>query len=80
MPAPRQNKPTISFRTVVRKNEARDLTFEYKDVELLSRFLTEHGSIMPRERTGLSNKQQRQLALAIKRARHIALLPYVTTL
>jgi small subunit ribosomal protein S18 len=51
---------------------------DYKDVELLSRFITEHGRIRPRRQTGTCAKHQRQLATAIKRARHIALLPFVT--
>lgn len=62
------------------KAQAHGLVFSYKDIEGLKRFITERGSIVPRERTGLSNKQQRSLALSIKRARHLALLPFVTTL
>ncbi len=50
---------------------------DYKDVRKLSRFLTERGKILPRRATGLSAKQQRQVSGAIKRARQIALLPYV---
>lgn len=50
---------------------------DYKDVRRLQRFLTERGKILPRRATGLTAKQQRQVALAIKRARQIALLPYV---
>jgi small subunit ribosomal protein S18 len=50
---------------------------DYKDVRKLQRFLTERGKILPRRATGLTAKQQRQIALAIKRARQIALLPYV---
>ena len=50
---------------------------DYKDVRKLQRFLTEGGKILPRRATGLTAKQQRQVARAIKRARHIALLPYV---
>lgn len=49
----------------------------YKDVRRLQRFLTEGGKILPRRATGLTAKQQRQIARAIKRARHIALLPYL---
>ncbi|MCB9791895.1 MAG: 30S ribosomal protein S18 [Alphaproteobacteria bacterium] len=49
---------------------------DYKDVDLLKKFLTEGGKILPRRLTGLTAKQQRQLTLAIKRARHLALLPY----
>lgn len=48
----------------------------YKDTETLRRFLTEGGKILPRRLTGLTAKQQRQLTTAIKRARHLALLPY----
>lgn len=50
---------------------------DYKDPARLKRFLTERGKILPRRITGLSAKQQRQVALAIKRARHLALLPYI---
>lgn len=50
---------------------------DYKDVKLLKRFLTERGKIMPRRLTGVSAKRQRELAFAIKRARFLALLPYV---
>ena len=52
---------------------------DYKDVRRLQRFLTERGKILPRRATGLTAKQQRQVARAIKRARQIALLPYVKT-
>lgn len=51
-------------------------SIDYKDTDTLKRFLTEGGKILPRRLTGLSAKQQRQLTLAIKRARHLALLPY----
>lgn len=50
---------------------------DYKDVRKLQRFLTERGKILPRRATGLTAKQQRQIANSIKRARQIALLPYV---
>ena len=49
---------------------------DYKDVEFLRRFMSERGKISPRRNTGTSPKYQRILATAIKRARHIALLPY----
>jgi small subunit ribosomal protein S18 len=52
-------------------------TLDYKDTRRLQRFLTERGKILPRRATGLTAKQQRQVARAIKRARQIALLPYV---
>lgn len=50
---------------------------DFKDERLLRRFLTEQGKIIPRHTSGTSAKYQRQLAIAIKRARHLALLPYV---
>ena len=49
---------------------------DYKDVELLKRFVSSNGKIIPRRVTGTSAKYQRELAVAIKRARHIALKPY----
>ena len=53
--------------------------FDYKDVKTLQRFINVYGQIEPISKTGLSTKQQRQLAVAIKRARHLALLPFVTS-
>jgi small subunit ribosomal protein S18 len=50
---------------------------DFKDERLLRRFLTEQGRIIPRHTSGTSAKYQRQLATAVKRARHLALLPYV---
>ncbi len=50
---------------------------DYKDIELLKKFLSPHGKIMAKKRTGVSSKYQRQLALAVKRARYMGLLPYV---
>jgi small subunit ribosomal protein S18 len=52
------------------------LKIDYKDAELLRRFLTPEGKIRPRRQTGVNARNQRKLARAIKRARHIALLPY----
>ncbi|HZL09674.1 MAG TPA: 30S ribosomal protein S18 [Prolixibacteraceae bacterium] len=51
---------------------------DYKDGEFLKKFLNEQGKILPRRITGTSLKYQRKVAKAVKRARHIALLPYVT--
>ena len=51
--------------------------FDYKDVKVLQRYVNMYGQIEPTAKTGLSAKQQRQLATAIKRARHLALLPFV---
>ena len=50
---------------------------DYKDVRLLSRFLSERGKIVPSRITAVSGKKQRELAQAIKRARFLALLPYI---
>jgi small subunit ribosomal protein S18 len=52
--------------------------FDYKDVKTLSRYINIYGQIEPIAKTGLSAKQQRQLAVAIKRARHLAFLPFVS--
>lgn len=51
---------------------------DYKDVELLKKFISERGKILPRRVTGTSAKYQRMLTVAIKRARQVALLPYTT--
>ncbi len=50
---------------------------DYKDVDLLRKFITERGKILPRRITGLTSKQQRDITLAIKRARLVALLPFI---
>ena len=50
---------------------------DYKDVDLLRKFITDRGKILPRRITGLTAQQQRHLTTAIKRARAISLLPYV---
>lgn len=50
---------------------------DFKDVELLKKFISANGKIAPRRVTGTSAKWQRELATAIKRARHMALLPYI---
>lgn len=51
---------------------------DYKDIDTLSKFITDRGKILPRRITGVSAHHQRQLADAIKRARHMALLPFVS--
>ncbi|MFV0381113.1 MAG: 30S ribosomal protein S18 [Breznakia sp.] len=52
-------------------------TIDYKDTELLRKFISANGKIIPRRVTGTKAKYQRMLATAIKRARQMALLPYV---
>lgn len=51
---------------------------DYKDSKQLQKFITDQGKIIPRRITGLSAKQHRELVRAIKRARHLAILPYVS--
>lgn len=52
-------------------------TIDYKDVTTLKRFITERGKILPRRITGISSRFQALLAQAVKRARHVGLLPFV---
>lgn len=61
------------------KRQKRDTptVFDYKDVKTLMRYINAYGQIEPIGKTGLTLKQQRSLAVAIKRARHLALLPFV---
>ncbi len=51
---------------------------DYKDIDRLKRFITPNGKIVPRRRSGLSAKMQRMLTVEVKRARHMALLPFVS--
>ncbi|HYG84282.1 MAG TPA: 30S ribosomal protein S18 [Verrucomicrobiae bacterium] len=53
--------------------------FDYKDPKTLLRYINPYGQIEPATKTGLTAKQQRQLTTAIKRARHLALLPFITS-
>jgi len=50
---------------------------DYKDTEILKKFINPYGRLISRKRTGVSAKSQRQLAVAVKRARYMGLLPYV---
>lgn len=52
-------------------------SIDYKEIELLRRYVSDRGKIRPRRQTGVCAKHQRRLAVAIKRARHMALLPFV---
>jgi len=54
------------------------VAINYKDTETLGRYINEYGRIKPRRQTGTCARHQRSLAIAIKRARHIALLPFVS--
>ena len=53
---------------------------DYKDTNKLKRYMSERGKILPRRITGTSVKYQKKVATAVKRARHLALLPYLTDL
>ena len=55
-------------------------TIDFKNVDMLRRYVSDRGKIRPRRQTGTCAKHQRQLAVAIKRARHMALLPFVAEL
>ena len=56
---------------------AGEKSIDYKDVAKIRKYVTEKGKILPRRQTGVCSQHQRQLATAIKRARNVALLPYV---
>ncbi|MDE3057452.1 MAG: 30S ribosomal protein S18 [Bacteroidota bacterium] len=58
--------------------DTKEIYIDYKDEKKLHRFITEQGKIIPKRITGTCAKHQRQLVLAIKRARHLALLPFVS--
>lgn len=66
----RKSCPFCADQTVV---------IDYKDPKLLRRFITERGKIVPRRVSGVCARHQRSLALAIKRSRHIAFLPFLAT-
>lgn len=69
---PRRRKKVCAFCADANK------ALDYKDVNMLKKFVSERGKILPRRITGNCAKHQRALTVAIKRARHIALMPYVT--
>ena len=72
-----RRKGKVFFKKKVCKFCIQKLKIDYKDADTLRRFITERGKILPRRITGTCAKHQRALALAIKRARIIALLPFV---
>ncbi len=76
------NPPTVDIKKkkYCRFKKAGIKYIDYKDAEFLKKFLNEQGKILPRRITGTSLKYQKKVAQAIKRARHIALLPSVTDL
>lgn len=71
-------RPRVSHQPPKDQFDTKNIEYvDYKDVELLKRFINEQGKILPRRITGVTAKFQRQLTRAIKRARHIALMPFV---
>ena len=64
-------------KKICRFCEAGEIYIDYKDEKKLGKFLTEQGKIIPRRVSGNCTMHQRQLTKAIKRARHLALLPFV---
>jgi small subunit ribosomal protein S18 len=73
----RGGKGKVFFKKKVCKFCTQKLKIDYKDADTLRRFITDRGKILPRRITGTCAKHQRALALAIKQARTIALLPFV---
>ena len=76
----RRRRRVYHRRKICRFCADSSIEIEYKDQKLLRHFITERGKIIPRRITGTCSKHQRSLTHAIKRARSIALLPYVGTL
>jgi len=76
------NPPTVDLKKkkYCRFKKAGIRYVDYKDAEFLKKFLNEQGKILPRRLTGTSLKFQHKVSQAVKRARHLALLPYVTDL
>ena len=70
-------RPFFRRRKVCPFSGANAPKIDYKDVKLLQRYISERGKIVPSRITAVSQKKQRELAQAIKRARYLALLPYV---
>lgn len=78
-----QNEPINSDRKDLRKKYCRFKKagikyIDYKDPDFLLKFVNDQGKLLPRRITGTSLKFQKKVAQAVKRARHLALLPYVT--
>ena len=79
MPRPEGGKKRIYVkRRVCRFCQDESICIDYKDPKLLKHFITERGKIMPRRMTGTCANHQRKLREEIKKARHIAFLPFTT--
>ena len=75
--APMRRRPMHRRRKVCVFCSDSNQVIDYKDVNLLKKYVSERGKILPRRITGNCAKHQRELTVAIKRARHVALMPYV---
>ena len=75
---PNQRGPQIRKKRVCRFCEHKDVYIDYKNEKKLQRFVSEQGRIIPKRITGTCSRHQRMLVQAIKRARHLALLPFVS--
>ena len=75
---PTKETATLKKKRACRFCEAKDVYIDYKDEKRLHRFVSEQGKIIPKRITGTCAKHQRELAVALKRARHLALLPFVS--
>jgi small subunit ribosomal protein S18 len=64
---------------IARYSASGKMYIDYKDTESLKRLISQNGKILSRKRTGVNAMEQRMLARAIKRARYMSLLPYITT-
>ena len=74
------NPPTVEVKKkkYCRFKKAGIKYVDYKDAEFLKKFLNEQGKLLPRRLTGTSQQYQKKVATAVKRARHLAMLPFVT--
>ena len=76
--APMRRRPVRRRKKVCVFCADKNAVIDYKDVNRLKKFVSERGKILPRRITGTCAKHQRALTVAIKRARHLALMPYVS--
>lgn len=73
-----RNRPVPYRRKASFLLEGMGKNIDFKDIRILSRFVTERGKILPRRITGLNAQQQKQITKAIKRARQMSLLPFIS--
>ena len=78
--APMKRRPIRRRKKVCVFCAEKNAVIDYKDTNKLKRYISERGKILPRRITGTSVKYQKKVATAVKRARHLALLPYLTDL